>query len=337
MRIFRNSGVKIFLLGCGLLTAAAAAAGFFWSGWQAGVLTLLLGLLFCGLYLLDAGIRYRKMARLAGKIDVVLHGEDRLDFADYREGEFSLLTCELQKMTVALRSRDEQLKKDKVRMADFIADISHQIRTPLTSMGLLVSALGETEAAASADGERLRELKRMITRVEWLVSSLLKIARFDAGVVKFERNEVPFSLLLKNAAATVAIPMELRAQELQAEVQGGFCGDLRWTAEAIENILKNCCEHTPPGGSIYVTASENQLFSEITIRDTGNGFSPEDLGNVFERFYKGRNSSEQSIGIGLALSRMIITGQNGTVKAENAREGGALFTVRFYKEAPGGQ
>lgn len=330
MRLFRNPEIKLFTLLCAVLTAAGTAAGFFIDP-RAGMLVLLFGILFYITYLCGACVRYRRMAKLAEEIDLVLHGNDTLDFSQYREGEFSLLTSELHKMTVTLRNRDAQLKKDKLRMADFIADISHQIRTPLTSMGLLISALGE-QRAEQWDSEKPRELKRLISRIEWLVSSLLKIARFDAGVVTFEKSYVPFSLLVKNASASVAIPMELRAQQLEISAEGGFCGDLKWTAEAVENILKNCCEHTPPGGTVSVTAAENNLYSEIRIRDTGSGFSPEDLGNIFERFYKGKNSSDQSIGIGLALSRMIITGQNGTIKAENAREGGALFTIRFYKE-----
>ena len=125
--------------------------------------------------------------------------------------------------------------------------------------------------------------------------------------------------------------MELREQELLVTTEGEFNGDVSWTCEALTNIIKNCMEHTPTHGNITINASENALYTEITITDNGCGISKEDLPHIFERFYKGKDSDDKSFGIGLALARMIITEQNGTVKAENNPEGGAKFTVRFYK------
>ena len=130
---------------------------------------------------------------------------------------------------------------------------------------------------------------------------------------------------------TLLIPVELRRQELRIHADGAFRGDLSWTCEAIGNIVKNCMEHTPEGGRIEIDAAENALYSEIIIKDNGTGISPEDLPHIFERFYKGKDSDGKSFGIGLALSRMIITGQGGTVKAENRKPAGAMFTIRFYK------
>ena len=130
---------------------------------------------------------------------------------------------------------------------------------------------------------------------------------------------------------TWIIPMELRGQALLIHADGAFHGDFSWTCEAIGNIVKNCMEHTPEGGRIEIDAAENALYSEIIIKDNGMGISPEDLPHIFERFYKGKDSDGKSFGIGLALSRMIITGQGGTVKAENRKPVGAMFTIRFYK------
>ena len=125
--------------------------------------------------------------------------------------------------------------------------------------------------------------------------------------------------------------MELRGQELIIRAEGDFYRDLAWTSEAVGNIVKNCMEHTPDGGRIEINAAENALYSEIIIKDNGTGISSEDLPHIFERFYKGKDSDGKSFGIGLALSRMIITGQGGTVKAENRKPAGAMFTIRFYK------
>ena len=126
--------------------------------------------------------------------------------------------------------------------------------------------------------------------------------------------------------------MELKGLELKIKTGGeSFTGDLAWSVEAIGNLLKNAMEHTPDGGSISVVAMETPLFTQIEVEDSGEGFFEEDIPHLFERFYKGKNSGEGSIGIGLALSRAIITSQNGTIKAENSERGGAKFTVRFYK------
>jgi signal transduction histidine kinase len=139
--------------------------------------------------------------------------------------------------------------------------------------------------------------------------------------------------LVEKAASPLEIPMDLKSQQLAVSMEGSesFTGDLAWSVEALGNILKNCMEHTPEGGRINVYCSENALFTEIKVSDTGEGIAQEDLPYLFERFYKGRNASSESIGIGLALSRMIITSQGGTVKAENLNDGGSLFTIRFYK------
>jgi signal transduction histidine kinase len=167
----------------------------------------------------------------------------------------------------------------------------------------------------------------------WLISTLLKISKLDAGTVKFKSEPVSVPQLVKKASEPFAVPMDLRGQQLRTDISAGaaFLGDLYWTSEAIGNIIKNCTENTPEGGEIGITAAENALYTEIVIEDSGCGIDEADLPHIFERFYKGKNSSEQSAGIGLALARMIIAAENGTVKAENKKDGGARFTVRFYK------
>ncbi len=128
--------------------------------------------------------------------------------------------------------------------------------------------------------------------------------------------------------------MELKEQTLSVscEQDAGFCGDLSWTAEAVGNILKNCMEHTPCGGEIHIAARETPIYSEVVVSDNGTGIDTDDLPHIFERFYRGKSSGDGSFGIGLALARMVIAAQNGTVRAENRVEGGARFTLRFYRE-----
>ena len=238
---------------------------------------------------------------------------------------------EIYKMTIRLREQQQTLTREKAYLADSIADISHQIRTPLTSINLLIGLLSEPKLTDARRQQLIHELYELLSRIDWLITTLLKISRLDAGTVQFKQEQVSLEELLKKSCVTLLIPMELRGQELRIHADGAFRGDLSWTSEAIGNIVKNCMEHTPEGGRIEIEATENALFSEIIIKDNGTGISPEDLPHIFERFYKGKDSDGKSFGIGLALSRMIIAGQGGTVKAENRKPAGAMFTIRFYK------
>ena len=235
-------------------------------------------------------------------------------------------------MVIRLREQQSQLLADKKYLADSIADISHQIRTPLTSINLLVSFLSEPDITEEKRQKTIRELYELLSRIDWLITTLLKISKLDAGTIQLKREEMTMTALIKQSVEPLLVPIELRGQELQVEANGCFVGDANWTSEAIGNIVKNCMEHTSAGGKLCINATENTLYQEIVIEDTGCGIAPEDLPHIFERFYKGKNSGDKSFGVGLALARGIINTQNGTVKAENKKEGGAKFTIRFYKE-----
>jgi len=286
---------------------------------------------FIGIWLVHTARRYRRIAELSADIDRILHGEDHVSLNDYAEGELGILQSEVHKMTIRLREQKQSLVDDKIYLADSLADISHQIRTPLTSINLLVSFLSEPNISDQRRGELSRELYGLLSRIDWLITTLLKMSKLDAGTVQFKSETVSMTELIRRSTEPVAIPMELHGQELNITADGSFTGDSAWTCEAITNIVKNCMEHTPEGGVVSITASDNPLFSEIIISDNGRGIEKDDLPHIFERFYKGKDSSETGFGIGLALARTIITAQNGTIKAENQPSGGAKFTIRFYK------
>ncbi len=288
---------------------------------------------FILLHIMSAYVRYKKIAKLSADIDNILHGNDKIRIDNYSEGEIGILQSEIYKMTVRLREQQQNLLNDKIYLADSIADISHQIRTPLTSINLIVEMLSKPDVSEKQRIKHCRDLKELLKRIDWLITSLLKISKLDAGTVEFTKVEIPMSELVRKASSPLLVPIEIREQMLEIEAEGTFCGDVDWTLEAIGNILKNCMEHTPAGGTLYVKASENPLYSEIIISDTGCGISKEDLPHIFERFYKGDKSNNNSFGIGLALARMIIKEQNGSIKAENRATCGAEFTIRFYKSA----
>ena len=330
IKLLKNKEVRKALLWQLLLSAAACAVCFFFdirAGLTAAGLSLLLMLVFC----ISTYKRYQRISSLADDINQVLHGDSSIDFDSYSEGELSILHSEIYKMTIRLREQQQKFMKDKEYLADSLADISHQIRTPLTSINLLVERLSAFGLTDECRHQLTNELYELLDRIDWLITTLLKISKLDAGAVQFNKEMFSLEMLINKSCAPLLIPIELRGQELIIRTDGNFYGDPAWTSEAVGNIVKNCMEHTPDGGKIEIEATENALYSEIVIKDNGTGVSAEDLPHIFERFYKGKDSDGKSFGIGLALSRMIIAGQKGTVKAENRKNAGAMFTIRFYK------
>ncbi len=284
-------------------------------------------------FLVFTSQRYKRINRLTETIDRILHGADDINIKSCSEGELSILESDVQKMLTRLRDQRDKLAKERLFLADSIADISHQLRTPLTSINLILSLLQASDVSEERKGELLRELSSLITRTEYLVSVLLKISKLDAGTVQFERKDTDLKELIKKSAEPVMIPMDIKNQALiiNAENITLHC-DFSWCLEAFGNILKNCTEHTPENGTVTVTAEDTPIYTEIIISDNGQGFDVEDIPHIFERFYKGKNSSKESFGIGLNLSKMIISSHNGTIKAENSETGGAKFIIRFYKQ-----
>ncbi|MDO5409712.1 MAG: HAMP domain-containing sensor histidine kinase [Lachnospiraceae bacterium] len=338
MEFFRNpeiqKSIAVWLGLTGVFTASAA-----WLSLYFGVLAFIFGLVFFLVFLSMTYMRYRRMAEMSLEIDRILHDCSHFELNRFSEGELSILSSEVYKMTVRLREQADALQKDKTYLADSLADISHQIRTPLTSIHLIANFLSEEDLGTDRRLKLTQDLFRQLSRIDWLITTLLKLSKLDTGTVQMEKNPVSVSRLLKKASELVMIPMELREQKLLVSScsdadfheKETILGDITWLTEAVGNLLKNCMEHTPHGGSIFVEIRETALFTELKIRDTGEGFAEDDIPHLFERFYKGKNAAENSIGIGLALSSMIIREHHGVIRAENGKMGGAQFTLRFYK------
>ena len=327
----KNKELRISLIMLSVSTAILTLISWTIS-FATGGLTLLLGLLAITVHLTTEYYRYRKLQKLSIDLDNLLISGTPLPIREYSEGELSILANQIQKMTLRLTESAEVIKADKIYLADSLADISHQLRTPLTAMNLTTAMLRDSELSTEKRMELTGELRSLLTRTEWLVETLLKLSKLDAGTVMLAHDSVRIKNLISRAAKPIAIPMDLRNQKLVINCDGeAFTGDLVWTAEAIGNILKNCMEHTPEGGTITITAQETALYTQIEVEDTGAGFDTKDIPHLFERFYKGSNASETSYGIGLALARTVITAQNGTVQAANGSTG-AKFVIKFYKQ-----
>lgn len=349
MGFFRNPEIKrtcVFYLAITIVfpLLGAAAGNLVWNfgadaEWTRGML-LSFGIIFAVClvfdvsYLISTAGRYKKIKQLSMELNELLHHNKPVSFSDYKEGELSILENELSKMTRRLVEQAEHLKQDKRYLSDAMADISHQLRSPLTASQLVLSLLSEPGITEERRRELLQEQARLLSHMGWLVESMLKMAKMDAKTAYMKQEKVRVDELLRKALEPMLVPMELRGIACR---QSGvtetmvFTGDLSWCSEAVQNIVKNCMEHTQAGGLVEIRCRDMPLYLELVIEDNGSGICAQDLPHLFERFYRGQGDST-GVGIGLALSRMIITAMNGTVKAENREEGGARFTIRFYRQ-----
>lgn len=242
------------------------------------------------------------------------------------EDELSKLQDEIYKtVTMLYQTRDEALQT-KHRYAQNLSNIAHQIKTPITAISLVVQ-MGQEHP------ERLPEqIHRQLSRLTHLEEALLLLAGMDAGTLIFKKERVDVFTLLVMAADNLQEMFRQAQVDVSIPERGELSMnvDFDWTMEAVMNLLKNCMEHTPPGGSVCCQYEQNPLYTEIRIWDTGEGFAKEDIPHLFERFYRGKNASDGGIGIGLALAKEIIERQNGTLRALNRAEGGACFEIRIY-------
>ncbi|MEF2855449.1 MAG: HAMP domain-containing sensor histidine kinase [Collinsella intestinalis] len=315
----------------------------------AAICTFVTGLIVTVIFMILTDRRYRALANMAANLDRVLAGERDIRLRDMSEGELAILSSEIDKVIARLNLTVDELQAEKLALSDALADISHQLKTPLTSIAIStelirdrLSARGDSEDLV----ERLRLIQTLQARVEDLVSALLKLARIDAGVIKLVCGDVDARELVRKSFEPLAIAFDIADVRFSADVQDGasYEGDLTWSVETLENILKNCMEHTPAGGCVSVRVTEDVLACRIRIEDTGPGIAESDLPHIFERFYRGSRDANATpsevnpagVGIGLALSKSLVTAQGGTLTAENLRDEngnitGAAFNLVFFK------
>lgn len=329
--MLRNREFRQLAILFSLIAATTVTLGFAINR-LAGILAIASAAAFGTAFFAFTKARYKSIAQISDQIDLVLHNADHLYIGESDEGELSILQSEITKMTLRIREQNDALKKEKEHLADSLADIAHQLRTPLTSVNLILSLLTNN----SDENERkalIRETEELLVRMDWLITSLLKLSRLDAGIVVFQSEQIDVNNLICAALRPFLIPMELHNIDLQIDAPKGMIiqGDSGWLSEAIQNILKNCMESVGDNGKIEIICMDNPLFTEIAIHDSGAGFEKEDLPCLFDRFHRGKNASATGYGIGLALCKMIITRQGGTITAKNHLQGGAIFAIRFPK------
>ena len=249
------------------------------------------------------------------------------------EGKMSILKNEIYTTTVMLREQAEKELIDKINLKDSLTNISHQLKTPLTSISLLVDNLIEEPIDAATQKEFLLDIKTQVESINYLIIALLKLSRFDANVITFKKENINVKSLLLDILKHIDILREVKNVDIHitGNNETSFVGDYKWEFEALTNILKNCLEYTLENRNIYVSFSTNNVYTEIIIRDEGNGMSKEECRKIFERFYKGVNSSNNSFGIGLSLAKEIINKDNGKIKVKSQLNIGTSFIIRYYK------
>lgn len=284
-------------------------------------------------YLYDKN-KSKKIKEITKMISKINNRQFDIDINDFNEGELSILKNEISKTTTMLRQVADNSVKDKLNLKDSLGDISHQLKTPLTSITIMVdNILDNPDMDEKTRKKFLINIKREILNINFLVMSLLKLSKFDANVVKFNKESVYLKDIIIESIKNVSMIKELK--NITIKVSGDdniklLC-DFKWQVESITNILKNSIEHTSEYGTVEVNYSENKLYTRILIKDNGKGIDSGDLPHIFDRFYKGENGSDDSFGIGLSLSKTIIEKEGGSITVKSTPNIGTIFTIKYLK------
>lgn len=284
-------------------------------------------------YLYDKN-KSKKIKEITKMISKINNRQFDIDINDFNEGELSILKNEISKTTTMLRQVADNSVKDKLNLKDSLGDISHQLKTPLTSITIMIdNILDNPDMNEKTRKKFLINIKREILNINFLVMSLLKLSKFDANVVKFNKESVYLKDIIIESIKNVSMIKELK--NITIKVSGDdniklLC-DFKWQVESITNILKNSIEHTSEYGTVEVNYSENKLYTRILIKDNGKGINSDDLPHIFDRFYKGKNGSDDSFGIGLSLSKTIIEKEGGSITVKSTPNIGTIFTIKYFK------
>ena len=297
-------------------------------------IVILAGAVFTAVFILYLKHRKKEIVRLTDYLTAINSGNYNMETEQNTEDENSVLKNEIYKTTVMLREYSEKNISDKLYLKKSISDISHQIKTPMTSTMIMVDNLIEdNDMTEKMRKEFLHDIRQSLNDISFLVQSLLTLSRLDSNAIEFHFENENIENIFSECIRNTDIIAELKG----VNIIKSECGDIsvkcdkKWICEALSNIVKNSIEHTPRGGRVTLASDENRLYTKITISDTGKGISEKDLPHIFERFYKSANSEGSGIGIGLSLSKSIIEKHNGSIDVKSDVGRGTTFTIKLYK------
>lgn len=288
------------------------------------------GGLCIGIYVINKRKRCKEIDNITNYLKRINDGIYDLEIIDNIEGDLSILKNEVYTTTVSLKSLYAKENEERMKIKDNLANISHQLKTPLTSIMIMIDTLLEEHVSKEKQKEYLNDIRIQIENINFLIIAMLKLSRFDANVVVFEKRKIIVKDLLFDVLKNVDILRELK--NINIHVSGkndvAFVGDYKWEIEAITNILKNGIEYSKDNGDIYVNYKDNGMYVSIDIIDNGKGICNEDMKHIFDRFYK-KNNNSNNFGIGLSLAKEIVERDNGTIRVSS--NNGTKFSIRYYK------
>lgn len=249
------------------------------------------------------------------------------------EDELSILKNEIYKTTIMLKEAAENSSKDKFNLKKSLEDISHQLKTPLTSiLVMLDNIIEDSNMEEKIRNDFIVDIKRNVLNINFLVQSLLKLSKFDANTVHFVKQENDLKTIVEESIKNVSTLCDLRNINIKLNIKENskiICDD-KWQIEALTNIIKNAIEHSKNNSNIIINIKNNNVYSMIEVIDFGEGIAKKDIKHIFERFYKCKNTKTDSIGIGLALAKTIIEEDKGTISVESNKLE-TKFIIKYYK------
>lgn len=290
------------------------------------------GILLCVVFIRYCKMQKKQRLEIVKCLEKINNREYDLDLDGSTDDDMSLLKQEIQKTTVMLREYADNSMTEKEILKNSLADISHQLKTPLTSILITTeNILDDDDMPVEIRRDFVMDIVHNAHAINFLVKSLLTLSMLDSGTVELKFKKVSVEKIIDECISRTEVLADIRDVRIEKTVKNDFkldC-DFRWICEAVSNIVKNCIEHTDSGGYVRISAERNSMYSEITISDNGCGISPKDLPNIFERFYKAQNSSPSSVGIGLSLAKSIVEKTGGYITADSELGVGTTFKLRF--------
>ena len=291
-------------------------------------------ILFYLIIFINENLKNKKLKKIINLLENINNKNYMINIEDNEEGSISLLKNEIYKTMIMLKEETLNSYNDKLSIKNSLEDISHQLKTPLTSISIMLDNLIDDETIDDkTKKEFLIDCQREIDKINFLIKSLLKLSRFDVNVVKFNNKNYKITELINKVIDNVGILCDLKNIKINVNITNDFnilC-DLSWQAEAFTNIIKNCIEYSKENGVIEINCDDNKVYSKITIRDYGKGINKNDINHIFERFYKGSNASYESIGIGLFLAKKIIETNNGKISVTSKEGCYTIFEIKYFK------
>lgn len=298
------------------------------------VVICVFGILILTIVLIYNRKKEREIKKINKYLNEINNGNYELKIEENCEDELSKLKNELYKTTVLLRETAENSEQEKINLSNSLADISHQIKTPLTSIRIMLDNIEDNpDMDRKTREEFIEDISKQIDWISSLVISLLKLAKFDAGAIKMNDQEVNVKKLINHVLSNLAILLDIKNIKIEQKIDDNVLlkADYNWQLEAITNIIKNAIEHSHDNGTIHIDVENNSVFVKIKIRDEGEGINKKDIKHIFDRFYKAKKSSENSIGIGLSLAKTIIEQENGYIKVDSEVDRGTTFEIKYLK------